>query len=449
MKILVKIDIQTFEIKICPSVFAKCGVPSPLHYTHMPELTEIKRTLSRIEKLEREVNLKQLQINSLLAITQAINENVAQEGLFNMYNSFLRWEMGIRKMALFFKETGAWECKTHLGIEEKLLEHDINAELSKYRSKQGLEKSDHPLIREFDLVVPVLHKDVPIAYAFIGGFQDDEDVYNKVQFVTTITNVIAVAIENKRLFKQQLRQEVLNREVEVAAEIQRTLVPSRLPSGKNYQLSSIYRPHFAVGGDYYDVIEFPGDNIVFCIADITGKGVSAALLMANFQANLRAIVTRSTNLEQIVHELNAAVYRITQGDRFITLFLAKYDPKTRTIHYVNCGHTPPLLISKGEVIPLKNGCTVLGWLPELPFLEIGGICLTDESLIFTYTDGLTDVRNKNHDEFGEDNLIKFLTEHAELSAKDLNSQLLAHIEHFREREPYPDDITVLTCKVFC
>jgi len=449
MKILGKIEFQSFENSTTLSVFGKCGVPSPLYFTHMPELTEIKRTLSRIEKLEREVNLKQLQINSLLAITQAINENVAQEGLFNMYNSFLRWEMGIRKMALFFKETGAWECKTHLGIEEKLLEHDINAELSKYRSKQGLEKSDHPLIREFDLVVPVLHKDVPIAYAFIGGFQDDEDVYNKVQFVTTITNVIAVAIENKRLFKQQLRQEVLNREVEVAAEIQRTLVPSRLPSGKNYQLSSIYRPHFAVGGDYYDVIEFPGDNIVFCIADITGKGVSAALLMANFQANLRAIVTRTTNLEQIVHELNDAVYRITQGDRFITLFLAKYDPKTRTIHYVNCGHTPPLLISKGEVIPLKNGCTVLGWLPELPFLEIGGICLTDESLIFTYTDGLTDVRNKNHDEFGEDNLIKFLLEHAELSAKDLNSQLLVHIERFREREPYPDDITVLTCKVFC
>jgi len=449
MKILGKIEFQSFENSTTLSVFGKCGVPSPLYFTHMPELTEIKRTLSRIEKLEREVNLKQLQINSLLAITQAINENVAQEGLFNMYNSFLRWEMGIRKMALFFKETGAWECKTHLGIEEKLLEHDINAELSKYRSKQGLEKSDHPLIREFDLVVPVLHKDVPIAYAFIGGFQDDEDVYNKVQFVTTITNVIAVAIENKRLFKQQLRQEVLNREVEVAAEIQRTLVPSRLPSGKNYQLSSIYRPHFAVGGDYYDVVEFPGDNIVFCIADITGKGVSAALLMANFQANLRAIVTRTTNLEQIVHELNDAVYRITQGDRFITLFLAKYDPKTRTIHYVNCGHTPPLLISKGEVIPLKNGCTVLGWLPELPFLEIGGICLTDESLIFTYTDGLTDVRNKNHDEFGEDNLIKFLLEHAELSAKDLNSQLLVHIERFREREPYPDDITVLTCKVFC
>ncbi len=140
----------------------------------MPELQEIKRTLTRIEKLEREVNLKQLQINSLLAITQAINENVSADGLYNMYNSFLRWEIGIRKMALFFKETGKWECKTALGIDPALLENDVNEELSKYRSMRGLENADHPLIREFDLVVPVMHKEEAIAYAFIGGFDDDE-----------------------------------------------------------------------------------------------------------------------------------------------------------------------------------------------------------------------------------------------------------------------------------
>lgn len=415
----------------------------------MPELQEIKRTLSRIEKLEREVNLKQLQINSLLTITQAINENVAAEGLFNMYSSFLRWEIGIRKMALFFKEAGRWECMSSSGIEESLLEHDVNKELSAFRSKQGVENSTHPLIREFDLVIPVMHKNEPIAYAFVGGFGDgDDDVYNKVQFVTTITNVIAVAIENKRLFKQQLRQEVLNREVEVAAEIQRTLVPSHLPSGKKYQLSSIYKPHFAVGGDYYDVVEYPDGKIAFCIADITGKGVPAALLMANFQANFHALITRRPTLEEIVQELNAAVYRVTQGDKFITLFLAKYDPTNRTLNYINAGHAPPLLLTQGEVTPLKNGCTVLGWLPELPFLETGGLCLTDEALVFSYTDGLTDVRNKAGEEFGEEKLIAFLRENTDLGAKELNTKLLACVENYRERQPYPDDITVLTCKVF-
>ncbi len=226
-------------------------------------------------------------------------------------------------------------------------------------------------------------------------------------------------------------------------------MPSRLPSGSKYQLSSIYKPHFAVGGDYYDVIEFPEENLAFCIADITGKGVSAALLMANFQANLRTLVTRCETLEEIVREMNTAVYRVTQGDRFITLFLAKYDASSRTLHYVNAGHTPPLLLSNGEVTRLKNGCTVLGWMPELPFLEIGGVCLTGESVLFSYTDGLTDIQNRAGEEYGEENLLKFLLKNAhECNAKELNTRLFAAIETFRERQAYPDDITVLTCKFF-
>ncbi len=273
-------------------------------------------------------------------------------------------------------------------------------------------------------------------------------MYNKVQFVTTITNVIAVAIENKRLFKERMRQEVVNRELEVAAEIQRTLVPWRLPSGSSYQLSSIYKPHFAVGGDYYDVVEFSDGQIAFCIADITGKGVAAALLMANFQANFRALITRRPTLEEIVHELNAAVYNVTQGDKFITLFIARYDINTRVLHYVNAGHTPPVLLSDGKTILLKNGSTSLGWLPELPFLEIGELTINDEALIFSYTDGLTEVRNTAGEEFGEEKLLQFLGEHATEGAKELNTKLLNHLEVFRGREPWPDDITVLTCKLF-
>jgi phosphoserine phosphatase RsbU/P len=414
----------------------------------MAELIEIKRTLSRIEKLEREINLKQLQINSLLAITQAINDNVASEGLFTMYNRFLKWDIGIKKMALLFKEDNKWVCKTSIEIPEELFDHEIARELSKYKSTLGLEDATHPFIKEFDLVIPVIHKTSPIAYAFIGGFNDEDDIYNKVQFVTTITNVIAVAIENKRFFKKQLRQEVLNREVELAAEIQRTLVPSKLPSGVKYDLSSIYKPHFAVGGDYYDAIEFSDGKILFCIADITGKGVAAALLMANFQANLHSLVHRCDTLEEIVHDMNTSVFKVTQGERFITFFIARYDANTRTLHYINAGHTPPILMMNGEFCTLKNGTTVLGFMPELPFLEIGGVCLTGEALLFTYTDGLTDIRNRASEEFDEEKLADFLKHHAHLSSKDINTQLLEHVEIFREKVPLPDDITVLTCKVF-
>jgi sigma-B regulation protein RsbU (phosphoserine phosphatase) len=170
--------------------------------------------------------------------------------------------------------------------------------------------------------------------------------------------------------------------------------------------------------------------------------------MANFQATFHALVPRRPTLEEIVNEMNAAVHRVTEGDRFITLFLGKYDVDTRTLHYVNAGHTPPFLIMGGEVVRLKNGTTVLGWLPELPFLEIGGVCLTGEALLFTYTDGLTDVRNEKGEDLSDEILLEFLKEHAHLPAKVINEKLLHFVDQFKGDEPYPDDITVLSCRVF-
>jgi phosphoserine phosphatase RsbU/P len=434
---------------IVPIKFEKCCTFALLFAQFMSELQELSRTLSRINKLEREVGLKQLQVNNLLTITQAINDNISAESLFSMYNTFLRWEMSIKKMALFFREGSLWQCVSQIDVElDEPTKHDLNGELEKYRQKQGLENCDHPFIGQFDLIIPILHKNTPLAYTLLGGFSDEDDIYNKVQFVTAITNVVAVAIENKRMFKSQMAQEVMNREVELAAEIQRTLVPRRLPSGKCYQLSSIYKPHFAVGGDYYDVVEFADETLAFCIADITGKGVAAAMLMANFQANFRALVTRQPSLEELVREMNAAVFKVTEGDKFITLFVAKYDIATRTLHYVNAGHTPPILLSNGVVTRLKNGTTVLGFMPDLPFLEIGGICLTHDALLFTYTDGLTDIQNDAEEYFDDDKLLHFLQNNAHLDAKLLNSALLNHINDYRQKQSFPDDITVLTCKIF-
>jgi phosphoserine phosphatase RsbU/P len=188
--------------------------------------------------------------------------------------------------------------------------------------------------------------------------------------------------------------------------------------------------------------------VAFCIADITGKGVAAALLMANFQANFRALAPRRATLEEIVHELNSAMYQVTGGERFVTLFLAKYDFQTRTLHYINAGHTPPFLIMDGQVVRLTNGTTILGHFDELPFLEIGGICLRSEAFLFSYTDGLTDVRNDSDEDFNDDMLVEFLQDNAHLSAHEINQKLLHHVDIFKGKQPYPDDITVLSCRVF-
>ena len=417
----------------------------------MSKFSEIKKGLSNLEALERELNLKQLQINRLLNITQAINNNVSAQGLYNMYNSFLSWEMGVKKMALYVLEEGEWKCTSSIGIAEEKLEIDISDKLPNYQRLRNTEDDkDHPLISEFDIVVPVLHKKSPIAYTFIGGFDENEDMYNKVQFITTITNIISVAIENKRLFKKQIEQERYNRDMELASEMQRMLIPSTLPSGKGkgYELASIYKPHLEVGGDYFDVVEFDNDTFAFCIADISGKGIAAALLMANFQANFHSLIKQRFPIDVFVRELNASLYRIINGEKFMTLFFAEFNKQTQELKYVNAGHNPPVLVMNNEASFLKKGCTILGSFSEISKMEVGTVHLDEDATVITFTDGLTDVQNEVGDYFNESLLKEFALANSYLSAENFNKSLMEQIEMFKGNRNYPDDFTVLTGKFF-
>ena len=414
----------------------------------MSGFSELRKGLSNIEALERELNLKQLQINRLLNITQAINNNVSAEGLFNMYKSFLSWEIGVKKMALYVRDEDDWACASSIGIKEDLLKMDVSNHFEKYTRLNNEEDAGHPLFKQFDVAIPVRHKENPIAYVFIGGFSEEEDMYNKVQFITTITNIIAVAIENKRLFKRQLEQERLKREMELASEMQRMLIPTNMPSKPGYELASIYKPHYGVGGDYFDFIEFDDGKIVFCVGDISGKGVAAALLMANFQANFHTLINKRTALDTFIRDLNTSVNLITQGERFITFFIAEYDTERQALRYVNAGHNPPVLVNDGELHLLNRGCTILGSFPELPEVEVGCVPLEGEAMVLSFTDGLTDLQNEKGDYLNEEMLYRFVRSNYKLSASAFNRQLMERLEIFKGGKSYPDDFTVLTCKIF-
>lgn len=410
----------------------------------------MRQMFSRVERLERELNLRQLQVNRLLNITQAINNNVSARDLFGMYQSFLSWELGVDRMALFVKhdEGDQWYCSAQLGLSAEQCAIDISGELANFTQLVNLESTTHPFLQHFDLVIPVLHKENPIAYVFIGGFGEEEDMYERVQFITTITNIIAVAIENKRLFKRQLEQERLKREMDLAIEVQRLLIPKGLPTKDCYELASIYQPRFGVGGDYFDFLEFEDGKIVFCIGDFSGKGVSAALLMANFQANFHTLIRKRTGLDDFVEELNDSVNRITGGERFITFFIAEYEVATRRLRYVNAGHNPPVLIHDEGQLQLRKGSTILGSFRKLPKVEVGEIFLKGEATVLAFTDGLTDLQNPAGEYFNEKLISRFTREHAALSPVSFNETLMARINAFRGDQDYPDDFTVLTCKFF-
>jgi len=383
-----------------------------------------------------------------LTITQAINDNVSATGLFDMYKNFLAWEMGVKKMALFsISDEDQWDCVVTINVDYSLDDEVIIENLLEYNRLHTITEEDHPHLKEFDILIPVYHKNDPIAFTLIGGFEDEKNLYNKIQFITTITNIISVAIENKRLFKKQLRQERLQKEIELAEEVQQMLIPDHLPKEEQFNIASIYKPHFNVGGDYFDYIPVDDHRFVICIADISGKGVGAAILMANFQAILRVVIRKSSDMRQLVQELNTNVYEITKSDKFITFFIALIDLNQQEIQYINAGHNPPMLVEDLNITDLDQGCTVLGAVPELPQIDVGTYSFNDSVLLISYTDGLTDLKNDQQEYFDRKKLIEFIRTHRMMNAEQFNKRLQEHLEQFRGNQVYPDDIAILTSQL--
>jgi phosphoserine phosphatase RsbU/P len=203
-----------------------------------------------------------------------------------------------------------------------------------------------------------------------------------------------------------------------------------------------------VGGDYYDLIQKSEDIVYFCIADVSGKGISAALLMSNFQAALRTLLRSDADFRVIIHQLNYTLIENTKGERFITFFLGEYNRKTKKLRYVNAGHNPPVLcwekLMKSEI--LEAGTTVLGAFEELPFLEIGERENLTNFTLHLYTDGLTEAMNPEEEEFGEERFQNFVDFHLGMNPEDFHREFFSQMQAFTKKVALRDDLTLLSLR---
>jgi sigma-B regulation protein RsbU (phosphoserine phosphatase) len=236
--------------------------------------------------------------------------------------------------------------------------------------------------------------------------------------------------------------------MEMAGQMQTMLIPGTLPDDHRISLAGVYLPHEEVGGDYYDYMELNENECMFCIADISGKGVAAALLMASFQASLRSVAEKARSLTSLIENLNSRVNEITRGEKFITLFLAKYNYTTRELEYVNAGHNPALLYHNGEIRQLHEGCTILGMFDTLPFINVQKLVLPGEFMAFCYTDGLIDIQNSSMESIDVNHLADFLEEHQHFTPTQFNKAMVDYIVSYKAGRKIGDDISLLTCKVY-
>lgn len=407
----------------------------------------VEDKLPKVDQLERQLQIKQLQVSALLEVTQAINNNLSSDKLFRIYEFILRAQISVKRLAVYLQEEEL-TCICQYGLPDGFHPDAMLDDIIQYQRLTFFEEAPNPVFDGFDLIIPVYHKDKPLAFALLGepDIDENETLDEKIKFIRTITNIIVVAVENKRLFKQQLEQEKIKREMELAADVQSLLIPKDLPNDDQLEMAAVYLPHRDIGGDYYDVLQLDEDRVLFCIADISGKGIAAAILMANFQAILRTLAKQEIDFKSLVLSLNQTVTDITKGEKFITLFVAEYNLVTRELKYVNAGHNPPVLYHDGEFFLLEHGCTILGMFEELPFLEVGSFTMPGSSLLINYTDGLTDLENEEGLNFTLEMLREFIRQNKQYSMAVFNNMLLKSILDFKGHMQFIDDISILSCR---
>ncbi|MFT4113485.1 PP2C family protein-serine/threonine phosphatase [Silvibacterium sp.] len=276
-----------------------------------------------------------------------------------------------------------------------------------------------------------------------------------LQAVATQTGLaIEISELARSLATEAAQRERVNREIEIAREVQERLFPQTMPELPGATLAGHCRPALGVGGDYYDVFPLSDGRTGLAIGDVSGKGIAAALLMASLRASLRGVtLDNPRDFARLMDKVNRLVYEASASNRYATFFFAAYDPATRRLECVNAGHNPPLIIRRNPeangahtVIRLEAGGPVVGLLPFAPYTE-QTVTLEPGDLVLLYTDGISEAMTPEDEEWGEDRLIEAADCCWDKSAGEILDHLFHDADAFTRGAPQHDDMTLLVLKL--
>lgn len=292
------------------------------------------------------------------------------------------------------------------------------------------------------LCVPMMHKNkvqgVVQALNRLDGKPFDQD---DLRLFTLFSNLAALSIENSRLLYGEIEKKKIEKDLAVATEIQRLIIPHHLPKISNLEMSGIYIPSKGIGGDFYSVFPVNDNESVFCIADAAGKGVPGALLVSTLHATIKAYLDFTTDLVLILNKLNHLIEELSSSDHYITLFIGNYDKKTSELTYINAGHHPPMLLSKkNKMKKLTEGGVCVG---VVPFeYEISKVPLEKGDILLMYTDGVIEAKNEADELFGEKKLLETVTNKKSESCEAIQDEItLRVLDHCGDRS-LSDDFTL-------
>jgi phosphoserine phosphatase RsbU/P len=285
----------------------------------------------------------------------------------------------------------------------------------------------------------------------IGAFNlesDEPDAFTEtdVDVLQFFANAAAISIEKAVLHEELVEKKRIESQLEVARKVQASLLPDKPPDLAGYDIAAINLPTYEVGGDYYDYIKFGSNQIGVAIADVSGKGVAASLIMATFRAALRTQVRNDFSLSHIMKVLNLHLWESTADSQFVTAVYGVLDPESGRFTYTNCGHNPPLLVRPdGTFEELTKGGPVLGVLEKAQYEEAIVTILPGDALVL-YTDGVIEATSEEGREFGSRRLEQTLLASLDLASRKIIRAIMDATRSFSGTDSYEDDFTLVVLK---
>ncbi len=299
-----------------------------------------------------------------------------------------------------------------------------------------------------ELIVPMIIKNETKGLILLGKRMTNQK-YSKsdVEFISSVGSLAIISIENSRLFKEALEKQKLEKDLELARNIQQNLLPTKIPQFDNFEIAASNNTARMVGGDFYDVKTLGNGNTIIAIADVSGKGIQASLLMANLQAFLKSIYKLNYPLQEASNILNDLVSENTTDGSFITFFWGVINKDTNEFTYVNMGHNPPLLIRDKKIIKLKKGGMIIGVMETIVPYEHETVKFKKDDTLILFTDGVTEAMNTLSEEYSDERLEELCLQNSNLNSQEQLDEILNDVNIYTKDAEQSDDITCMVIKI--
>ncbi len=408
-----------------------------------------------LRQLNQRLSVKVFQLHNLFDISRELTSCFDEDTIRNLVTTTLMGHLMVSRAAMYVATPAGFElaCERGLRSEEPAqLPPAAASAAAEVQAPTGVEDLPAGALKDrlrrarMALVVPLRSATRNEGLLTVGERASGAPFTGEDhEFAMTLARQAQASLESVRLHQVRAEKQRQDREMQIAREIQQSLFPSDWPAVPGFEVAAESRPCYHVGGDHYDFIPLPNGRLALGIADVSGKGAPASILMASIHASLRALAGSARPLE-LAQRLNRFLYQSTQPNKYVTLVYAELDPAAGRLTYVNAGHVPPYLVRRnGGVSRLEAGGPALGLIEDACYEE-GQLELHPGDLVTMVTDGVTEAESSTGEEFGDSRVEAMLSEAAGGSARSALQELVGAVLEWAGSAGCSDDLTVLTLK---